>query len=565
MFVANFVDTATRFIMDPLSVKFSDNTQRLACVTTFVLTVLTGGLILGASAAWRYIRNPGEINTTHGFISDIFNRTFGQAPVEVTVEVLTPTERNSDNRSENTSIYRVVDWDSKIQIEMEVLREGLKEVPEFHLRYLSLAIEKAIKKEADPKISVTFLTRNLRAGVASDQGGPSRDYLNELCEGIVDSKTLSFKFIENTTGEASSYVLPETKEDYKNQQHRPSLEEQDRLLYEALGKVMMYCYHSEDIAGEKWTKTYSLGRHFDDALFHAALCLTAEEINTPFEDLTIETQLKMARALLEAHKKAGRDIAYLEKRINWLDKFSNLSQADLKEAAQTVCIAEHLSEELTIKRGEDDDEPDMEKIEKDKEAFKRCLIDSIFAQGGIHGRRGLGVQLAPIHAIARGMKSICRPNLPQSPNDDIHWNTTIRLTNSIDFSNKVQGLLLDRNIVADRIKLDPAVKQEDQPYLEKKVKWLQEWIKTEATEEELQNFIKFLTGSTSLPKDKEIIVIAQVEPCVAVPKAETCSLRMKLAPRDVGQNEEYNNLTKDNFIKALKELVLTDPSAYQTA
>lgn len=455
---------------------------------------------------------------------------------------------------EVSSAYTLIDpqhsWVAPIQI--AIVRRGLKEIPEFHLQNLSRAIENKIKTTVDPKIKVSFLKDDLNLANGIDAGGLSRDYFDDLFDGIQLSKELDFVTIQG-----SSLVLPHSKEEYTSIQGLPILNDQEKSVYQDIGKVISYCYHSQIVPGH-YEKTYLIGRHFDDALFHAALCLTAEEIDTPFENLTLQTKLKMCEALLDVRAKAGMDVNFLAKRIKWLNKLKNLDQKELGEAAFDVMYAECLSEDF-IK----DAEPDVEKISKNLKQFEACLIDAIFSQNGGYGQ--LGVQLAPIHAIAQGMKSICHPRPFQDPNDNHYWNTTFHLINPAAFSNKVQGTL-NRKEIAAQIKVDSNLQDSDKLEIEKKIIWLQEWIEDEkegASEEELKDLLKFLTGSSSLPKDKDIHVIAQCGTYYPVPIAHTCSFEMELAPMAATYGVEFDDFNKKNFIKSLKELVLIDPSTYQ--
>jgi hypothetical protein len=442
----------------------------------------------------------------------------------------------------------------KPTVEITVVRRGIKEIPEFHLHELSQAIEKSIKKEENPKLKVSFLMDNLTLDQGLDVGGLSRDYLDDLMEGMVKSKSLSFKSLKG------SLVLPHAKQNPDHLHSFSLLNQQETSLYRKIGKLMAYCYHSKIDAGY-WKKTYLIGRHLDDSLFNAILCLTAQEIDTPFENLALATKLQMSRALLDAHTKAGIDLDFLKQRFDWLDQFNHLDDHKILEVAQHLIYADCLPEEFTINN--EGDEPDMEKIRQNRAKLKKCLIDSIFLQKGEHGQ--FGAQLAPIHAMAQGMKSICHPGPMYQPNDNHYWDIQIQGINYQTFSTKVQGSL-DRKEIAQHIQLDPSVQGSAQVEIMKKVQWLQEWILDEengANEEELKNLLKFLTGSSSLPKNQHIHVTAQVFPYYPVPRVHTCSFGMELSPVPSNYGFVHNDHTKDNFIKSLKALALQDPSTYQ--
>lgn len=303
-----------------------------------------------------------------------------------------------------------------------------------------------------------------------------------------------------------------------------------------------------------------LGRRFDEGLFRAILSLTAEEIDTPLEKLSIQTKLNMCKALLEANLDAGMDLDYLKKRVAWLENFDQLNDQAILEAAESVHLANCLPQHFTVNN--QDDDPDLDKIKQNKGEFKTFLSAALLSQVGVHGQ--FAAQLAPIQEIARGMKSICGCTLQTSRNND-HWDTTIRRVAYQEFSNAIQGLL-DRNKIAKQIELKnrmyPANTKSE---IEKKINWLQEWIKDKengATEQELKTLLKFLTGASSLPKDKTISVGAQGRPYYPVPIAHTCTLSMDLSPEPC-KYLTYNDHTKEDFIKSIKELAFKNSPGFQ--
>src|SRR5205085_7629363 len=99
---------------------------------------------------------------------------------------------------------------------------------------------------------------------------------------LLQSSKLNFQ-----SQDGSSLVLPHTKKKTEIFQSLPCLNDEEKSLYQDMGKVMMYCKHTLVMIG----KEYLTGCRFSDALFSAILCLTAEEIDTPFERLSLETQL----------------------------------------------------------------------------------------------------------------------------------------------------------------------------------------------------------------------------------------------------------------------------------
>lgn len=449
------------------------------------------------------------------------------------------------------STYTQSNWPYSSRVDVSVVRRNLKRYPLFHLKEFSKNIENACKTNVFVNLKVVFLEDDLNLCCAHDAGGLSRDFLCDLMEGIIQNKGLCFTAIGK-----SSLVLPQLPNGDKSSNALPIGEEQ-RSAYQNIGKLMMFSYQSR-------SSKYVLGRNFDEAIFAAALCLTAEEIDISFTKLNLETKVKMCQALLKVRKDAGMDLTYLEKRVGWLADFDQLDNDQFLEAVLSVYHAEFLPEEFTLNnQGED---PDLDKINQNREKFKVFLIDSIFSQKGAHGQ--FGAQLAPIHSIAQGMKSVCRPDavqtMPKMTTANVHWDTAIRALSYQTMSDKVQGSL-DRVEIASRIKaiyLDHDQKIE----IEKKIGWLQEWIRDEkngASESELKSLLKYLTGSSTLPNKEEIRVVPQRnQPFCPVPIVHTCNFTMELAPV-ASQYGSYHDRDKHNFIKTLKEIALNGPSGYQ--
>ena len=96
----------------------------------------------------------------------------------------------------------------------------------------------------------------------------------------------------------------------------------------------------------------------------------------------------------------------------------------------------------------------------------------------------------------------------QQLNDIFHWDNVVRQIGFQTFNNNVQGFL-DRKKIADQIKEPDFWTYDDETKeIEKKLKWLKEWIvdgENGATEEELKTFLKFLTGCSSLSSNIEIL------------------------------------------------------------
>jgi hypothetical protein len=416
-------------------------------------------------------------------------------------------------------------------INISVVRKGLKNIPEYHLSKLTEKLTESIVGYNNQTMRVYFLDNE--NGV--DLGGLSRDYLDDLAEGIIMSPAQNFKML-------SGLAIPQAKQNVSPEQ-LALLDQDESSIYEDLGILMMYCFHSES-EDEHYDTTKLLGHHFDEAIFKGALSLTAEEIETPFDELAPATLLKLSHAILKEKQDSGQDVAYLQQWFSILNEFDNLSDAKLVEAAQTLAFASVLPQKFQVP--EQEDTPDMVAIKKNLSEFKEFFRCFVFSQETSFGQ--IGKMLAPIHAIAKGMKSICHRGFGRAENIH-HWDTTTRNIDYQAFSEKVQGSL-DPSIIARQIHSFSPLDE-----FNKKVRWLKEWIIEEATQDELKAFLKFSTGTSALLKGKTIGISHQARPYLPVPKAHTCSFTLELAP-EPSQYEFYNDHTKEGFIKTLKELAL---------
>jgi HECT-domain (ubiquitin-transferase) len=450
---------------------------------------------------------------------------------------------------EFSSEYAPMTQANQDSAKIKMIRRGLKEVPEYHMEELANLLRSGFKFKNDPKFQVIFLNNDQTTTNGIDAGGLSRDYLNDLFEGCLSSSSLSMQKLP-------SFVLPRTKEECEAEKPLPSLGEAERRIYNNMGQIMMYAYNSAKVAGH-WDTTCLLGRHFNDGLYKAVLCLNAEEIDTSFRDLSFKTKMKLCKALLEVGPEIGITIVEsLEARIRAFENFAEVLNSDekLEEAATTALYAECLPDDL-----QSDYKPDLVAIRANPERFKQALWDSIFCQESDCGK--IGALLAPIHAIAGGMKSFCRQGNNLNATNS-HWDNNISRIKHIDFSVKVQGSI-NRTEIIDSIQVES-----NNQYLRNKVKWLKEWLSDStngASDDDIRNFLKFTTGSSSLPVGKKITVTQQLTDVLPFPKTHTCSFELQLSGQPNSIYGPYNDSTKENFIRALKEVVLSNPDAYQTA
>jgi hypothetical protein len=459
--------------------------------------------------------------------------------------------------------------------QVKLVFQELAEIPEFHLVKLSEMLEPLVKlsKEPsvkdpedpeDPRYRVIFLENDLSQSEGFDAGGPTRDYLNGMFEACIKSPLFSMSKVA-----ASSLFMPKTQKTIETSElltgsektnPMPALNEEEIKLYQSMGKIIMHCYNSKtDVESFVSNDALSLGRHFDDGLFKAALCLTSDEINTPFENLKEETKLKMCNALLQvSHEEHATDTVTMQ-RMTYLKKITNnepFDRDELPTAASHVFEADCLPSNFLTK----DDDPDIDAIMNDQPGFKKALLDYLFFINGDSGQ--MASQLAPIHAIAQGMKSFCAPGT-KIPNDNDVWNSnfTSKEEGYVAFSTKVQGSINRADVIAriELIKLPRGIPEGITNIMENKVKWLKDWLQDKengATDDEFKSFLKYMVGSSSLPEGKKIEIKLQSPPCIGIPRVHTCSFEMELSPEThIGLDD-----TKENFIKTLKDWALNTTS-----
>jgi hypothetical protein len=480
----------------------------------------------------------GIIISPDGKITSVRVNNEPQGSLDIPEQWLAPLQACFNKVLDTSSTYQFVEQPGmdKAPIQVMALKRGLREIPEYHLKQFAECIEKAVQSSQDPKITVTFLKDDLSKEVGIDAGGLTRDYIDDLMRGITERAQLPFN---------TDLFLPKA-----TAQEKPTdpliINAREKEIYRELGIVFMYCYHSEKSEGI-WDRSYSTGRHFDDALFKVAFSLTSKEIDQPFEKLSFERQFELCKALVGAYDKQTSSLQSYNKMLEWIGKDNILGEQD-----EIKVYIEHVLPENAVLTNE-----------VMKEALKKVFVE------------GFTGELAAIHAIAGGMKQVYHPgSVQQLQKNSTEWDRTAKTHSEkfVEVSNKVQGSI-NRDDIAKSIEIRSNLAANQEIF--KKTTWLKEWItgknaqgqkvSPQASEEELKNFLKFVTGSTSLPKDKKITVGKQHDELYPVPKAHTCSFEMELSPQPATYGNDFNDHTKENFIKSLVGLALVNPSAYQVA
>lgn len=399
-----------------------------------------------------------------------------------------------------------------LYLTIDVSRSTLKENPKEPIQHLAASLKTAAAYAREsfasnpwikptkhfPQIYVKFTNE-----LVADEGGGTREYLDDLFQTV--SK---FPF---------------------------STEQSDLAFFENVGEVLMAFYHSPttkyafswgDVLMGMKNYNYYIGHHLNLPLFEAAISLTAEEINTPYKDLSKETKLKIAAILLSEDSEA----AFYRNMIHWIQNFDSLTEVEVEEMTKALAAFD-----ITM---------NLENLEK-------FFFDSEKGDAAI----------ASLHALAKGMKTLSVPAFLEE-RTETYWNTVIRKISPLDFCDKVQGSL-DREEINKRFVLDESLDEPQKIHIENRLNWIKEWILNEATETELKQFLKFMTGSSSCPpQDVKITVSAQgfidmlmgQQGFSPVPTVSTCEFYLRLAPQPSG-DQILNDHTKENFILCLKAAI----------
>lgn len=400
-----------------------------------------------------------------------------------------------------------------LYLAIDVSRSTLKENPKEHIQHLATSLKAAAAHAREsfasnpwikptkhfPQIYVKFTNE-----LAADEGGGTREYLDDLFQAV---SKIPF-----------------------------STEPSDLAFFENVGEVLMALYHSPTTKyAFSWGNTlllgmnnynYYTGHHLNLPLFEAAISLTAEEINTPYKDLSKETKLKIATILLSEDNEA----AFYRNMIHWIQSYDTLSVQELENVEESLAAFD-----VTVS---------LENLEK-------CFFESEKGDAAI----------VSLHALAKGMKTLSVP-VTLEEGTETYWNTVIRKISPLHFCDKVQGSL-DREEINKRFVLDDSLDEPHKTHIENRLNWIKEWILNEATETELKQFLKFMTGSSSCPpQDVKITVSEQgwidmlmgQQGFSPVPTVSTCEFYLRLAPQPSG-DAILNDHTKENFISCLKAAI----------
>ncbi|MBU6447126.1 MAG: hypothetical protein KGQ49_06985, partial [Verrucomicrobia bacterium] len=411
---------------------------------------------------------------------------------------------------------KAYEFSSKYEVEgthisARVIRRGLIENPEYHLDQLGERL--AEMRNRQPSFGAKFLENDLTEQVGVDAGGLRRDFVGDLLKGLITHmNSLVFRKIHG-----SELYMPVASR-HCSPGALPGLDWNESALYSKLGHLLMFSYldHSNLV----------IGQCFERALFQAALSLTPEEVRTPFSHLGDATILKMARQIFEARGTPVHTLDFLQR------------SSEQRTNAEWTDMVNWASDAATWPQNLVFNPQNPEHRQHVVNGLKELIFEQV------------GHYLSPIHAIAQGMDLV-----------KTRWAPTQRI--ELDqFIEKVQGSL-------DRATIANAIVASQIPYIDQRIRWLKEWIRDPETRvSDISNLIKFATGSPSLAVNGQIRVNPQAEvpgrPYNPALIGHSCFNTIDISPVPCTYGT-YNNHDKANFIRAVKEMALTQAGEYSMA
>lgn len=380
---------------------------------------------------------------------------------------------------------------------------------------------KVIPVSHDPSVSVHFYTDFLEVAPGVDVGGPLRTFFDELLNALWAGQDANFRVI--TRDNFPRLVTP--VEIDERHPVVPILSPEDAGRYEALGRLMMFLYRDGN---------FVMGNQTDVAMFAALLTLRAP---------TSVDQDRAATADLN-------NLDVLHDRA-MLQMMHALSSCETDAYAFTrmceILLTPHSSmhDDATLEYVYHcigpDYEFDLERVRANWTDHLRSMKSTLICK---YGR-----ELTPIYHIAKGMHSVSFDGASTYPmHKNQAWNAFRASTDPEELSTRIQGEV-SRESIAGSFRLDGACNE----VIEQKVDWLRAWI-FGASDSEVRNFLKFVTGVGSLPPHKKIRVsVGSLSP---LPSANTCFYTLKISPTWCAQVngdgvEMRNDRTQEAFIDAL--------------
>lgn len=436
----------------------------------------------------------------------------------------------------DSSIYQLYDSSS---IDIKTVMRSPKQIPLFHIQQLAQSLGTLSTQEHQqfPQIHVIYTLDNLTDAPGIDAGGLRRSYLDDMFQGLAETSEFASR------SEKSNLFTP-----------IPFAGHED--TYQQIGQICMWCYLQRPPT-EYWDTSLIIGDHFNPAFFAAALSLSSDQINQ--EPMSDETKATLRRVIIQAAAQHNLDsplghMHVLSNIDQWIETFAptEANLATLTLIVQMTSLDENYEPipgtiTDTQKLASILQKPHTARTAEENQIIEQFLSQAhTFADTNLDAQilelfSNLKIDLEAIRAVARGMRSFTlqHPGRPQ-------WDD-VRKTPYLDFRTKVQGTK-DREKVARSIHCSDTAPES----LRQKVQFVQEWIRDPSTTtEEIDQFLKWVTGSTATP-ERGITFGGSYRMAAAIPFVHTCSSSLEICDYPYGLDEGFPYDTKEGFLHYLK-------------
>ncbi|NGX62091.1 MAG: hypothetical protein K940chlam9_01584, partial [Chlamydiae bacterium] len=353
------------------------------------------------------------------------------------------------------------------------------------LASLTKQLDKQVKLGTNPSFRVSFQVMGITEDPGIDAGGLSKELISYL--GILEN----IRFLDPKSLETDSDLMLPKMRDIKDL-HFPSqmddpvrkemVEEQATLAMKNYGKLMMTCYHSEDLR---------TGEHLSNAFFEGALALTKPEVEGNFNSLNKDKRLKLIYCIYK----------YQEKFIDPENKtWTPLIEGYFTNNWSPTTLDSLHAKAKQMAEGWFEDVP-----EKTEEGVKNYILATCKYLIDVDPSIGWEGQLKLIHAFAQGLYAY---KLHKDWNDEFHKDpfTTdpqIYKDHIKNFLQKTQGIL-ERGKLANNIHYNGSNSRS----IEQRIEWLKEWILDPNTEEkDIRSLLGGWTGSTGFTPQTKLKVV----------------------------------------------------------
>lgn len=414
--------------------------------------------------------------------------------------------------------------------------------PEAHLGKLSLQIKSAVEHKNHPRLKVTLLKQDLTESPGDDNGGVARDYLHSLIKGLCEDARGFFTRIK-----FSSLYLPKISTVAKPEEFFPAANLIEANIFYDLGRAMMFCHRSKLNTEDVKNNNYVTGEHFDRFLFDLVLELRSQFVIKEFSDLSEGAKVNLAKIIFKCfYLRENAGTKHLDEKLAKLMPLFHIFNWQEGDALDPFMIPEAAAGDFFGDFVNDTyDSVDQDAVNADPQGFVNTLKLSLLN----YQWNGTSVcqLIAPAHAIAQGMFSVCQPQSDQASMSN-HWDTNISGSSAQAFSDKIQGKL-DRQGIINAFTIKTKILGEDgleadlpgsqMNEIARKTEWLKNWIqKSETSDKAVRRFLTCMTGTNALPQGERLHIIAAPLPDMVdgaplynpIPAAETCKFALILSP-----------------------------------